>query len=676
MKKILIFAVMMLAFLSIMYAQTTYYWIGANNASWQVAGNWNPIRSVPAANDILIFNDSSTKNITAVPTQTIGTLEVLNNTNITLSSTASIVLTIAGGTGDDLIVTLGSSLNVNSTTVVNITLSGTATGSISGSMTFTSASGTPGHRLIANALSSLVFANGATFTFGPNVSGNAFGNAAGSSLSVIFQSGAYYVSRGGANPFGIGQPGSVVVFQAGSWYRHEQSGGPAFSGRTYAGFEHNHTSTVTITGTAVSSVNHLFVIQGGLNYNMTTGIGHAVRGNVYVNTGATLNFNPVSSGTTFFAGTTPQVISGGGTLTLGANAIWDLTNPTGMHLSKMDIANFRMNLNNNPLMIDETDITLSGNANITSTTPLSVSKSHPPLLPNYINKQWSITGSASADVNIFYAWSAADDGGFTWGDLVPAVWKGGVQFTPTAENYDVSGETRWLRVTAPLSSSKDISQIGRADGESLEEEVLPVILSTFTATMSAQNFVRLQWITQSEQNCTGFYIYRGKTGSLTDAVKLDGFVAATNTSQQHIYFYDDLEISENGTYLYWLESVDFNGIGYYHGPVTVHVNFDGDDNPTPNIPLANALSSVYPNPFNPSAFIAYSIAAPTQVQISIFNSRGQLVRNLYQGDKGIGNHRIEWDGTDDNGTTCSTGFYLIRLTAGKDSFVRKAVLMK
>ncbi len=205
---------------------------------------------------------------------------------------------------------------------------------------------------------------------------------------------------------------------------------------------------------------------------------------------------------------------------------------------------------------------------------------------------------------------------------------------------------------------------------------LPVVLSSFTATISAQNFVRLQWITQSETNCAGYYIYRGRNGNLSEAIRLEGFVTASNTSQQQVYIYDDREIYEDGTYLYWLESVDFDGITYYHGPISISVTFGGDDNPTPNIPLVNALNSVFPNPFNPSAFITYSIAAPTQVQISIFNSRGQLVRTLLKGDKGIGNHRIEWNGKDDNGNNCSTGIYYIRLTAGRDSFVRKAVLVK
>ncbi len=205
---------------------------------------------------------------------------------------------------------------------------------------------------------------------------------------------------------------------------------------------------------------------------------------------------------------------------------------------------------------------------------------------------------------------------------------------------------------------------------------LPVVLSSFTATITAQNFVRLQWITQSETNCAGYYIYRGRNGNLGDAIRLEGFVTASNTSQQQVYIYEDREIHEDGTYLYWLESVDFDGISYYHGPISIIVTFGGNDNPSPNIPLVNELNSVFPNPFNPSTFITYSIAAPTQVQISIFNSRGQIVRNLFNGNKGIGNHRIEWNGKDESGNNCTTGIYYIRLTAGRDSFVRKAVLVK
>lgn len=67
-------------------SQPIYTWIGANNGSWATAGNWSPTRNTPAANDILRFNGNNTRTITSVPSQTIGRLQIIGNTHITLNA--------------------------------------------------------------------------------------------------------------------------------------------------------------------------------------------------------------------------------------------------------------------------------------------------------------------------------------------------------------------------------------------------------------------------------------------------------------------------------------------------------------------------------------------------------------------------------------------------------------
>src|SRR3989304_3329359 len=87
------------------YGQTTYTWIGADNASWIISTNWSPTRTTPAVTDTLQFNDGTTKNVTSVPTQTIGRLLVNSSTNITLQIiSGTITLTIGDLSGDDLVI--------------------------------------------------------------------------------------------------------------------------------------------------------------------------------------------------------------------------------------------------------------------------------------------------------------------------------------------------------------------------------------------------------------------------------------------------------------------------------------------------------------------------------------------------------------------------------------------
>ncbi|MDP4265040.1 MAG: T9SS type A sorting domain-containing protein [Bacteroidota bacterium] len=114
-------------------SQTTYTWQGANNASWAVSTNWTPTRTTPAANDILQFNDGSTKTVTAVPTQTVGTVVVTANTTVTLQAAAGVTLTIGNGAGTDFQVDAGSQLTMG--TNVNVTIAANATASIDGTLT-------------------------------------------------------------------------------------------------------------------------------------------------------------------------------------------------------------------------------------------------------------------------------------------------------------------------------------------------------------------------------------------------------------------------------------------------------------------------------------------------------------------------------------------------------------
>jgi len=292
-------------------AQTTYTWSGAG--SWATSTNWTPTRTTPAANDVLVFNNGATFTVTGVPTQTIGQLSVSGNTAVTLQSAAAATLSIAGGTGTDLSVASGSQLNFGATAAANaitMAIATGATGSISGSMTFTGVTNTA-HRLTSVDASGITFQSGAVFNEGVGTGGGPFG---ATSNTVVFTNGSTYVFIGGATPF----PASV--FQSGSLFSAQGSGTPSFSGRTYANFELKTVSTITVTGGSAVVMDNLTITQGTLNFNMTGTPGHAIKGNISVASGATLNFNPLTAGTVNLSGTSAQSITNSGTLTL-ANAL-------------------------------------------------------------------------------------------------------------------------------------------------------------------------------------------------------------------------------------------------------------------------------------------------------------------------------------------------------------------
>ena len=94
------------------------------------------------------------------------------------------------------------------------------------------------------------------------------------------------------------------------------------------------------------------------------------------------------------------------------------------------------------------------------------------------------------------------------------------------------------------------------------------------------------------------------------------------------------------------------------------------------IPLMPVLYNNYPNPFNPSTTIEYSIPQTGRVKITVFNIRGQKVKTLLDDDIEKGKHRAVWDGRDDGNRSVASGIYLIRLSSGGSTSVRKVALMK
>jgi hypothetical protein len=247
--------------------------------------------------------------------------------------------------------------------------------------------------------------------------------------------------------------------------------------------------------------------------------------------------------------------------------------------------------------------------------------------------------------------------------------------TPTLFSVTVNvGGSVYFRIRQLLGDSGkrwNVDNIQLSD----YEDTNPVELSSFTATLSAQNFINLTWVTQSETGMSGYYIYRGIANEVNSAEMVSPLIPATNTTQQQSYIYTDSDIDNDGTYYYWLQSIEMDGAGDFHGPISVYYNTSGGD-PTPEIPVVTELKDIYPNPFNPLAFIPFSVATTTNVSIVIYNSRGQMVKNIDLGSRTPGNYRIEWNGTDYNGNALSNGVYCIKMLAGKDSFQQKAVLMK
>ncbi len=93
-------------------------------------------------------------------------------------------------------------------------------------------------------------------------------------------------------------------------------------------------------------------------------------------------------------------------------------------------------------------------------------------------------------------------------------------------------------------------------------------------------------------------------------------------------------------------------------------------------PMTYSLSTNYPNPFNPSTTIEYTLQGRGLVVIEILNPLGQMVRNLVNEEQSAGSHRVIWDGLDHNNRPVPTGIYLYRMSTDGVSQSKKMLLLK
>ncbi len=330
MKKMLFLMGFVFFALTSVTGQSIYTWNQTGTESWAVAANWTPTRTTPLTNDVLLFNNAANTTVTNMPTETIGQLFISNSTTVNLQPAAGgNTLTIAGGAGVDFTIATGSALNLNSASVTNFTLATGTTGLVTGNITVLAAA----HLFTITNAGGLVFNSPAIFTQETGFTGEVFGTSTTPQNVVVFNSGTSFIQKAGSNPFGLSQPASKVVFNTGSLYVFQNaSGAPSLAGRTYGDFHYNVAATSTNTlGGAGFTIDNYTISLG--THNINNPVAHNIKGNISVAAGATLNFNPATSGALNFNGTAVQNINNLGTLSFASNFTFNINNSNGLVLN-------------------------------------------------------------------------------------------------------------------------------------------------------------------------------------------------------------------------------------------------------------------------------------------------------------------------------------------------------
>jgi len=130
--------------------------------------------------------------------------------------------------------------------------------------------------------------------------------------------------------------------------------------------------------------------------------------------------------------------------------------------------------------------------------------------------------------------------------------------------------------------------------------------------------------------------------------------------------YDDRDVGPGGASGWWV----------YLNFVAEAVDYVG-----PSLDVADAdrgvlRAQVAPNPFRQHVSLAYDLPARSPIRVAVFDLGGRLVAELATGRFDAGRHTVEWDGSMRSGAPAPAGLYLIRLSNGRETLVRRVALMR
>ena len=188
-----------------------------------------------------------------------------------------------------------------------------------------------------------------------------------------------------------------------------------------------------------------------------------------------------------------------------------------------------------------------------------------------------------------------------------------------------------------------------------------------------------------------YYSHLYENDYLTVSIPIDSTFYILNYDPQDTisvaYIFDGVNYNPNawGEEGYFIG--DYNGDG--HGDILLSTRDDGgpwrfriltseyvsvDDEAVTPEPI---VMNCFPNPSRFGTSISFSLSRPTQTEMTVYNIRGQRVRQLTSRRYfTTGEHQLYWDGIDDKGLPCASGIYFIRINTGYFEQVHKVIILK
>ncbi len=300
------------------------------------------------------------------------------------------------------------------------------------------------------------------------------------------------------------------------------------------------------------------------------------------------------------------------------------------------------------------------------TTSLTVSPSNRNVSNSSGNTTFGVTSNVSWTVSESVSWITS---------VSPASGSNNGSFTV---NYSANGTTNQRTGTITVSGSGitrnvTVTQSATNDDPS---DVMP-IPQNVTATVVGGR-IRVDWQMLNTAHVTGFKVVR-QYNSGAWGRPIGGKIRNANARS-----YTDKANLPDGTYSYKVRAYYSSGSEQNYplseaATIVLNGNTAISQIPSKNelevvneVPKENTLFNNYPNPFNPSTKIKFSLVQPEAVNLIIYNIMGEEVMRIIDNKKlGLGNHEVEV-----NMNNLASGMYVYRLSAGKFIATNRMILTK
>ncbi|MFA4833724.1 MAG: two-component regulator propeller domain-containing protein [Patescibacteria group bacterium] len=161
-------------------------------------------------------------------------------------------------------------------------------------------------------------------------------------------------------------------------------------------------------------------------------------------------------------------------------------------------------------------------------------------------------------------------------------------------------------------------------------------------------------------------------GTKTGVSSFDGKTWEIYTTEDGLVGNDVKQIFVDKNNVKWF--LTDRGVSSFNDRADYPMNVDEEEN---NLPYPINIRGNFPNPFNPTTTIEFSVGRESLATLAVYNLAGQKVRTLINGERlTAGVHSVVWDGKDEAGKAVSSGTYLCRIMAGNFVSVNKMTLLR